>query len=149
MTTRRMMIAVAVVAVILGGIIGMTELDRRADLFRKEAEYHRRREQYLETQAAYLEVLAGESWKAPGLLPALEQEGRESRGRAIAMELEASFGPPSRARLKPSASEARRDAIRGARAYRRASRYHARERERYERAAMDPWSSIEPDPPEP
>jgi hypothetical protein len=58
MTTRRMMIAVAVVALVLGGFVGFNELDRRADRFRKEAEYHRSREERLAAEAAELESLA-------------------------------------------------------------------------------------------
>jgi hypothetical protein len=58
MTTRRMMLAVAVLALILGGVVGMDELDRRADRFRKEADYHRSREERLTAEAAELESLA-------------------------------------------------------------------------------------------
>jgi hypothetical protein len=103
-----MMIAVAIVALLLGGMVGMNAMDRRSDLYRKEAEYHRLKEEGLEAEAAHLEASAENPW----------------------------------ARLTP---EARNDAIRRARASRRAARHHTRLRMRYEGAAMDPWLALEPD----
>jgi hypothetical protein len=103
-----MMIAVAILALVLGGVIGMNEMERRADLLRKEADYHRLKEEGLEAEAANLEAFAEDPW----------------------------------ARLT---SGARNDAIQRARAYRRAARHHARLRMRYERAAMDPWLTLESD----
>ena len=65
MTTRRMMIAVAAVAVVLGGVAAMEELDRRTDLFRKEAEYHRVREELWASEANDLESRVRNTPMAP------------------------------------------------------------------------------------
>jgi hypothetical protein len=145
MTTRRMMIAVAAVALILGGVISMNELDRRADFCRKKAEYHRRREEILAAQAAYLESTAQDLSNAVERPSALDRTMQSTRGQALEMELEVAFGSPSVRRSKPTALDAGRDALQKAQASRRESRSHARQRKRYERVAIDPWLPLEPE----
>jgi hypothetical protein len=150
MTTRRMMVVVAVIAMVLGAIIGMNELDRRADHCHKEAEYHRRTEQESEEKAAYWEALASDPAREVDLALALFRVGRWSRRQALEIELE-SLHSPSRPRWKRVSSEAKATARKQARTYRRVSAYHARQRRRYERAAFGPWLTLVPDqpPPEP
>jgi hypothetical protein len=148
MTTRRMMVAVAAVALALGGIIGMNELDRRADHCRKEAEYHRRMEQESEAKAVYWEALASDPAREVDLALALFRAGRWSRDQAHEIQLE-SLHSPSRPRWKRVSSEAKEIARNQARTYRRVSEYHARERRRYERDAFGPWLTLERDKPSP
>jgi hypothetical protein len=159
MTTRPWMIAVAALALMLGGVIGIHELDRRADLFRRDADYHHRRRDALAGEASYLEVLASDPSREAELPFALYKRKRWSRGQAIAMELESPpapfcrteaidrwiWKPPPSARWKQLASEAKRIAIEDARACRRLSEYHARQSRRYERVAFSPWLPLEPD----
>ena len=147
-TTRRMMVAVAAIAMVLGGFIGMNELDRRADYCRKEAEYHRRMQEESEAEAAYWEALASDPAREVDLALALFRAGRWSRRQALEIERE-SFHSPSRPRWKQVSSEAKEIARKQARTYRRVSEYHARERRRYERAAFGPWLTMGRDPPPP
>ena len=55
--------------------------------------------------------------------------------------------PSHSMRWKQLASEARRVATQEAQAHRRVSEYHARQRKRYERAALSLWPPEESDPP--
>jgi hypothetical protein len=150
-TMRSMLIAVAVMALLIGSGIAMNELDRRTDLFSKEADDHHRRQVELAAEAADLESLAGDPAREEDLPLALFRAGRWSRGKALEMEVESlasgQFLPSPR--WNQLVSKARATAIAEARADRRLSEYHARERMRYERVAASPWLPIEPEPPRP
>jgi hypothetical protein len=87
-TVRNLMGLVAITAVLVSGVIGMNELDRRADHLRKKAEYYRRCEESLETQATYLESLARDPSEEAELPLALFKRKRWSRGKALEMALE-------------------------------------------------------------
>jgi hypothetical protein len=87
-TVRNLMGVVAITAVLFGGVIGMNELDRRADHLRKEAEYHRRSEQSFEAEAAYLESLASDPSREAEIPLALFKRKRWSQGQALEMVLE-------------------------------------------------------------
>ena len=83
MTVRSLMGVVAITAVLLGGVIAMNKLDRRADHLRKEAEYHRRIEESFEAEAAYLESLASDPSREADLPLALFTRKRWSREKAL------------------------------------------------------------------
>jgi hypothetical protein len=143
-----MLVSVAAVALALSAITGMNEWDRRSELCHKEVEYHRWMEQKSKMKAAEWEALASDPSQEADLPLALFKAGRWSRGQILEIGLESS---PSRPRWKQVSSEAKEIAREQARAYRRVSEYHARQRRRYDRAAFSPWLAMEPDqpPPEP
>jgi hypothetical protein len=159
MTMRRWMIAGAAAALLLGGVSGINELDRRSNSFHKNAAYHRQRQEELDSDAAYLEGLATDPSRGSDLAFALYTRKLWSRGQAIAMELECPepfcrdpndrwMGkPPTSRRGKQLALEAERIATEEAQACRRMSEYHAQQRRRYERAAFSPWLPLKPDQP--
>jgi hypothetical protein len=148
-TTRRWMLTVAGVAMLLGGMIGACELDRRSDQFRRRAEYHRQMEQELGDKAARFERLASDPAEANELPLALFRANRWSRGQALEMELERHHGFLPSPRWSELAREARAIAANHASDCRKEADYHAREKRRFYRAAFSPWLPTDPDPFEP
>jgi hypothetical protein len=142
------MVAVAVVGLVLAAFLVTTDLERRAILCHREAEYHRWSEDQTRTRAAYLESLAHNPSRYYELLVTLSSMGKQWQERALEASLEL-MDDESITRSKRWYPEARDVASRRAREYRRESEYHGRRKERYQRAAFDLRHSVEPDPPKP
>jgi hypothetical protein len=142
--TRRLMIVVAIVALVLGAVVGVDELSRRANLFLDEAQAHRRMEEESEAKAVDWEALASNPSRESDLPSILFDSGIWSRGQALAAELELSRSP-SGSRWRQLAGEAKGIATKQAQAYRSTAQYHARQKKRYDRVAFSPWLAVEPD----
>jgi len=142
--TRHLMRVVAVVALILGAIVGVIELDRRANHFSNETQAQRRMEEESEAKAAYWEAIASDPSRESDLPFALFDSGIWSRGQAVAAEFALSYWPAGPGWRK-FASEAKGIAVTQAQAYRSAAQYHARQKQRYERALFGPWLAVGPD----
>jgi hypothetical protein len=142
-----MMATAAAVALVLGGLIAIRDLERRAVLYNREAAHHGFLEDHLRGSVGYLESLASDSARSYELLNALAKAGERWRERAAARleVMDRESGTPGE-RWYP---EARDFATRLARAYRQESEYHGRQKLRYARAAFEPWAHIAPDPANP
>ena len=95
MKTRHTMIGVAVVALVLGAICGLHELNRRADRFLNETNSHRRMEEELEAKAAYWEALASNPSMDKDLPLFLFKSGKWSRGQASRPNSRSCIRPPA------------------------------------------------------
>ena len=131
-TVRRFMVAVAIVALVLGGITEAVRLRRLAVGYRLAAREHDSREQSSLLEAKLQDLIA---------------EGH----RTYASEIRERF----ESRRIWNEPGARKQAMLGewasddAAFYRRQAAYHAGLKRRYERAASRPWESLTPDPPPP
>jgi hypothetical protein len=121
MTTRRWMVAILIVGLTLGGIVGGVRLKRRRDYFLVRLEYHA----LMEQTAVDLE--------------------RSVRERLADMEREDVEGGVRILRLGGSTDSVRRDIERVTRGI----EHHSAMARKYHRAARHPWIAVEPDPPEP
>jgi type II secretory pathway component PulJ len=120
-TVRRMMIAVAIVACLIGGGLHAWRIYRKFQMFAEKAEFHSFRE-----------------WQRRRLAAAVEGQAELSRKRALLF-------PNERQDLLESAEISEKVAKHeGTRAD-----YQAALKTKYERAARFPWLPVEPDPPEP
>lgn len=142
------MLLVALVAVLLGGILGVMEADRRAARFHAEAEYHRRLAESYASKAFTLESAAGDDSPYTGVARVLVGAGLWTPEQQQEMEAEAIPLPPSPRRTELLA-EARRIAREQAEYDRRLSEYHALQRRRCESSAFSPWFPAETDPESP
>jgi hypothetical protein len=148
MTSRRWMATAAAVALVLGGFIGTTDLERRAVHYNREAAHHRFLEDHLRGSADYLELLARDPARSYELLNAITKAGKRWQERAAAARfelMERQSGTPG----EQWYPEARDLATRLAKGYRQESEYHGRQKLRYERAALDPWNHVAPEPANP
>jgi hypothetical protein len=142
------MATAAAMALVLGGFIGTTDLERRAVHYNREAAHHGFLEDHLRGSAGYLERLAGDPARSYELLNALARSGKRWQERAAAARLELmerQSGTPG----EQWYPEARDFATRLAKAYRRESEHHGRQKLRYARAALEPWIRIAPEPANP
>jgi hypothetical protein len=135
---RQMIGVVAVVALALGGAVGIRAMDRRADFLRRQADYHGRMERELAGRAADWDALANDPSKESDLRLALYQAGKWSQERALELELEP-LRAPSRPRWRQFAPEARNLALQQSRTYQREAECHGRQKRRYDQAAFTLW----------
>jgi hypothetical protein len=143
-TIGRMMIAVAVIATVLGaGIEGM-RLKRFRDQYLHRAKIHA----YLEQSLLGTEAIAGKAAAATERLTAEGLELVEKRARGAQSAVDPAFNQTSIELYKWEqriASEYREIAAR----YAKLAAHHSALKKKYRRAADRPWSSVEPDGPEP
>jgi hypothetical protein len=155
-TLRRIMVAVAIVAVALAGY----EVKRRRDVYRQAAKKYRLMGQSASDEErlfrvvarsfaeaarneARLEVLLGAIDPGgidPGIYPARVRDRAAAQADVMAAR--------SRAKALEDAREANSQ-LNTAEAAARRAEYYTRLGQKYERAARHPWLPVEPDPPEP
>jgi hypothetical protein len=147
-TVRTMMVAVAVVAVAVGGGLTVTRLKRLRDEYRQKAEYHAQEMGQWDLSGGVLGLYFFEGRNVYELSP----DGRFLRWYPLPTPpvvtpfpgdvpwVEGTNGLPEDDRAKVT---------RRFLAYRARAVYHAALRRKYERAAASPWLAIDPDPPEP
>lgn len=151
-TVRRMMFAIAALAVILGGSIEAIRLKRTHDEFRKIAAEHARREtDYRQAGKSYAQMAQMvESFlhDEKSLLERLEGHHSKSPGQGLRSgafeELQSKLRNKYRSNATNGTME-REEAARSA----ELAEYHATLKRKYLRAAARPWLSVEPDPPPP
>ncbi len=131
MTTRRWMVGVAVVGIVMGGAISFVRLKRRHDSFLFLAQFHGEREQYWRREEP--EMI--ESIRLAERVAKQAEDRQQSRDDS---QSEAEC-------LKAGVAERRRIAAHVARLI----AYNATLARKYELAAAYPWLPVEPDPPEP
>src|SRR5262249_7770748 len=134
----------AAATLIFGVVVEVWEVDRRADLLRREAEYHGRMRQEMEEKAAYWEALANDPSKEDDLPLALYKAGLWPLEQALEIELEP-MRSPSRPRWRELASGAKGLALRQMQEYRKEAGYYDRQKWRYDRAALFPWLPVSPE----
>ncbi len=131
MTTRRWMVAVAVMGLLMGGVVGGVRLKRRHDYFLNLVEFHLQ----LERQYVPWERAARNSLQQSDLtLNFLEAARHAESNDGVELGI-----------LRPAVEWERQSATRFAQAI----AYHAAMARKYRRAARYPWLPVEPDPPEP
>ena len=131
MTTRRWMVAVAVMGLLMGGVVGGVRLKRRHDYFLNLVEFHVQ----LERQYVPWECAARNSLQQSDLtLNFLEAARHAESNDGVELGI-----------LRPAVEWERQSATRFAQAI----AYHAAMARKYRHAARYPWLPVEPDPPEP
>src|SRR5437870_1763631 len=129
MTTRRWMVAAAVVGLVMGGV----QFKRRRDSFFARATYHASQEVLCvdRERAATDSIEEFDAWITVG--------DRIARGDgASSILLDNSHLKSDRASMIEAASY-----------WKRATAFHAEMSRKYSYAARHPWLPVEPDPPEP
>jgi hypothetical protein len=127
MTTRRWMVAVVIIGLMLGGV----RLKHRQSRLLSRAQYHEQRAAFLPKLESRARIICAEY---PAQIAGLEKLRR--------------YGGPVRFRLehfKVQLDRSREDLVR----LPKKIAYHAAMAHKYEHAARYPWLPVEPDPPEP
>ncbi len=144
-TVRRIMVAVAVLALILGGSLEAIRLKRYRDECLTRAATHAESERY----SRGMEHMAREMAETAESFLAILQRWTVSRGSFLRMTTIIREAERKRAELaeqqKRSAADERGQEAR----YAEYAAYHEALKRKYLRAAARPWQSVEPDPPPP
>jgi hypothetical protein len=163
MTTRRWMIAVAILATALGGYLNVVRLIRQRDESLRTARSHAAAATRSRSLAARSEASAARIRKrARDAEPARQDDrifrwtidrmlGRASAEPAFPEESQAFAESQAIARAMAARSRAiqANHLLRDADHHRRMADYHAALERKYAAAAARPWAPIPPDPPEP
>jgi hypothetical protein len=131
MTTRRWMVVVVIVGLLMGVIVGGVRLKQRRSHFLSRAQYHEQRAAFLPKLEKYQRGIAEGFPRHIALF-----EWRQRRGEPVGSHLEG---------MKDRLDWARKglDRLPGK------SAYHVAMANKYQHAAHYPWLHVEPEPPEP
>ena len=139
---RTLLVAVAVVGILLGGLVWTERMRRRAASFRARAVWHHQHEQLSLRMAARMRQRAARSERFR-LEYARRAAIEEEPSRFAALDLH------SYTRAARSWAEWKSQAIEWVGKCSRLADYQGRLRQRYQRAATRPWLPVPPDPPPP
>jgi hypothetical protein len=128
MTTRRWMVIVVIVGVVMGAIVGGVRLKRRHSYFLARVQSHAEREDDCRERKRLFDAL---EWNSAA---EIEWKTKDKQG-----------GSPEVARAKRTRALVHDHKERATRGI----AYHAAMAQKYRYAARYPWFPVEPDPPEP
>jgi hypothetical protein len=146
---RLLMILVAVVALLLAGGIGAVGLVRRARHFSQMAAYHASQERFVLGKLPVMEsALASSKQWAEVFARSLERMRYRSRSSRHFPDGPSGLEDTTR-RLFEEFERSIQSVARSIQFTRGLASFHARMKQKYERAASRPWRSVPPDPPPP